>query len=72
MAKNTNRNNNTPKTVHKNKPCLKADFPLAKSFAPSASATKGVMAVLKPIPKDIAINIKLLPKDTAANCAVPN
>ena len=72
FAKNTNRNKETPKTVHKNRPCLNADFPFEKCLAASASATKGVMAVEKPIPKDMAINIKLLPRDTAASSAVPN
>ena len=58
--------------VHRNKPCLKDDLPSEKLLAASASATKGVIAVEKPIPIDIAINIKLFPKDTAANSAVPN
>ena len=72
LAKKTAPTNAMPKTVHKNSPCLKEDFPFSKLFSPSASATKGVIAVEKPIPKDIAINIKLFPKETAANSAVPN
>ena len=42
------------------------------SFIPSVSAIKGVIAVEKPIPKDMATKKKLLPKETAANSAVPN
>ena len=42
------------------------------SFLPSDSATNGVIAVEKPIPIDIATKKKLLPKDTAANSAVPS
>ena len=61
-----------PKTVHKNKPCLNEDFPFEKFPSESASASKGVIAVEKPIPKDIAIKIKLLPKETAASSADPN
>ena len=61
-----------PKTVQRNRPCLNDDFPAAKLFSPSASATKGVMAVENPIPKLMAINIKLLPNETAASSAVPN
>ena len=38
----------------------------------SASAARGVMAVENPIPKDMAMNTKLFPKETAANSAVPN
>ncbi len=72
FAANIIKNNATPKVVHRNKPCLHTDLPLAKLFSPSASATNGVIAVENPIPKDMAINIKLLPKDTAANSAVPN
>ena len=34
-------------------------------------AINGVIAVEKPIPIDIATNIKLFPKETAANSAVP-
>ena len=41
-------------------------------FAASASATNGVIAVAKPIPRDIAIKKKLLPSDTAASSAAPN
>lgn len=58
--------------MHKNNPCLNVDFALSKLFDESASAIKGVIAVEKPIPSDIAINIKLFPNDTAANSAVPN
>ena len=72
FAKNTSKKRSTPKIVHKNNPCLNDDLPRLKSFAESASAIKGVIAVENPIPKDIATNIKLLPKDTAANSAVPN
>jgi predicted RNA-binding Zn-ribbon protein involved in translation (DUF1610 family) len=32
----------------------------------------GVIAVEKPIPRDMATNTKLLPNETAANSAVPN
>ena len=38
---------------------------------PSVSAIKGVIAVEKPIPIDIAMK-KLFPSETAANSAVPN
>ena len=41
-------------------------------FAESASATKGVIAVEKPIPSDMAIKTKLFPRETAASSAVPN
>lgn len=61
-----------PRPVHKTKPCFRADFPEVIFPAPSDSATKGVMAVEKPIPRDIAIKTKLLPKDTAASSAVPS
>ena len=61
-----------PIIVHKNKPCLKVDFAFEKLLEESASAINGVIAVEKPIPIDIAMNIKLLPNDTAANSAVPN
>ena len=61
-----------PKTVHRNKPCLKVDLAFRKLLEESASAINGVMAVEKPIPIDIAINIKLFPNETAANSAVPN
>ena len=54
------------------RPCLKAFFPLTILFDESASATNGVMAVVNPIPKDIAMNIKLFPSDTAASSAVPS
>ena len=60
------------KKEHKNKPCLKVDFASLKLSDESASAIKGVMAVEKPIPIDMAMNKKLFPKDTAANSAVPN
>ena len=66
------KNKASPKTVQSTNPCLSADFPEAVSFAPSDSATSGVMAVEKPIPKDIAMNTKLLPKETAASSAVPS
>ncbi len=72
MAKSKRPKSISDKTVHKNKPCLKADLPLSKLPSASASATNGVIAVEKPIPIDIAIKIKLLPKDTAANSAAPN
>ena len=72
LAKKTVVNRPTPRTPHKTKPCLKAIFPFEKFPSPSASATKGVMAVLKPMPKDMATNIKLLPRETAANSAVPS
>ena len=51
---------------------MKTFLPLFISFIPSVSAIKGVMAVEKPIPKAIAMKKKLLPKETAANSAVPN
>jgi hypothetical protein len=41
------------------------------TFFPSASAAKGVIAVEKPIPKDIAIKTKLF-QETAANSVGPN
>ncbi len=72
LAQNTIKKRAIPSIVHKNNPCLKADLPLDTLSSPSASATSGVIAVLKPIPSDIAINIKLLPRDTAASSAVPN
>lgn len=72
LAKNTIRNNEIPKTVHKNNPCLNVDFAWSKLLDESASAISGVIAVEKPIPKDMAMNIKLFPKDTAASSAVPN
>ena len=72
LAKKTAPTSAMPKTIHKKSPCLKEDFPFSKSPSPSASATKGVIAVEKPIPKDMAINIKLLPRETAASSAVPN
>ena len=46
--------------MHKNKPCLNADFPFLKSFSESASATNGVIAVENPIPKDMAINNQVI------------
>ena len=58
--------------MHKNKPCLNEDLPLKKLFSESASATNGVMAVENPMPNDIAIKTKLLPKETAANSALPS
>ena len=61
-----------PKVVHKNSPCLYADFACLKLLEASASAINGVIAVEKPIPIDMAINIKLFPKETAASSAVPN
>jgi len=66
------KNKASPKTVQSTNPCLSADFPEAVSFAPSDSATSGVMAVENPIPRDIAMNTKLLPKETAASSAVPS
>ena len=72
LAKKTAPTRTIPNNVHKKSPCLKDDFPFLKSPSASASATKGVIAVEKPMPKDMAINIKLLPRDTAANSAVPN
>jgi hypothetical protein len=36
------------------------------------SATKGVIAVEKPTPNDMATKKKLFPKETAASSAVPN
>jgi hypothetical protein len=38
---------------------VKHTSPLFNTFFPSASAAKGVIAVEKPIPKDIAIKTKL-------------
>ena len=72
LANNIIPKSEIPMRVHNNRPCLSALFPAATLPAPSASATKGVMAVEKPIPKDMAMNTKLLPKETAANSAVPN
>ena len=72
LATKTIRNKAIPRTVHKKSPCLKEDFPFSKFPSPSASATNGVMAVEKPIPNDMAINIKLFPRETAASSAVPN
>ncbi len=66
------KNKASPKTVQSTNPCLSADFPEAVSFAPSDSATSGVMAVENPIPRDIAMNTKLFPKETAASSAVPS
>ena len=54
------------------RPCLNAYFPELILFEESASATSGVMAVVNPIPRDIAIKIKLFPSDTAASSAVPS
>ena len=71
LANSISKNNNKLKTIHKNKPCLKDDFPFKKLFSESASAINGVIAVENPIPRDIAIKIKLFPKETAANSAVP-
>ena len=48
------------------------DFASEKFFETSASAINGVIAVENPIPIDMAMNIKLFPKETAANSAVPN
>ena len=70
-AKNTPKNNRILSTVHRKRPCLKVDFPTSKLPSPSASAIKGVIAVEKPIPKDMAINIKLFASDIAASSAVP-
>jgi hypothetical protein len=42
------------------------------SELPSASATRGVIAVEKPIPKDIATKTKLFPNETDASSVVPN
>ena len=72
ISKNTEVKSRIPKRVHRTNPCLKAILPREKLPSPSASATRGVMAVLNPIPKDMATNIKLLPKETAASSAVPN
>jgi len=72
FAKSNIKKSSNPKTVHRKKPCLKIDFPLVKFFSESASATKGVMAVENPIPRDMATKTKLLPKDTAANSTAPN
>lgn len=66
------KKSNIPKTVHDNSPCLMAERPFTTSPAASASATNGVIAVENPIPNDIAIKIKLFPRDTAANSAVHN
>ena len=55
----------------KNKPFLYVDLACFRLSEESASAINGVIAVEKPIPIDIAINIKLFPRDTAANSAVP-
>ena len=41
-----------------------------KFLEESASAVNGVMAVENPIPIDMAINIKLFPRETAASSAV--
>lgn len=72
FAKKTTSTKKTPKIPHRKSPCLNEDFPLIKFCSASASATNGVIAVEKPMPSDIAINIKLFPRDTAANSAVPN
>src|SRR5699024_2403122 len=72
FANNRIPNKKNAKIEQSIKPCLKADFPSAIFPEASASATRGVIAVEKPMPKDIATNIKLLPKDTAANSAEPN
>ena len=58
--------------VHKNKPWWKAERTFEVFFSASASATIGVITVEKPIPIDMAIKIKLFPKETAANSADPN
>ena len=58
--------------AHNINPCFKAFFTPKVFFVESASATSGVIAVAKPIPKDIAIKKKLLPSETAANSAAPN
>ena len=65
-------NSRTPKSKQRNSPFLKIILPLASLLAPSASAIKGVIAVENPIPKDIAINIKLFPNETAASSAAPS
>ena len=62
----------TLKIVQRSNPCLNAFFPSEILLEVSASATNGVIAVQKPIPKDIAINTKLLPSETAASSAVPS
>jgi hypothetical protein len=72
LEKYNNKNMLIPIIVHKNKPCLKVDFAFEKLFEESASAINGVIAVEKPIPIDIATNIKLLPNETAASSAVPS
>ena len=71
-ALNTMRNKLTPSSVHNTTPCDKTRCAMALSFEPSALATKGVKAVEKPIPKDMAINTKLFPSETAASSVVPN
>ena len=58
--------------AHKINPCFKAFFTPKVFLEESASATSGVIAVAKPIPKDMAIKKKLFPSETAASSAAPN
>ena len=72
MSKRIIKKSKTLKIVQRIKPCLKAFLPSEILFEASASATRGVIAVENPIPKDIAIKTKLLPSETAASSAVPS
>ena len=70
--KTTKINKATPIMVQSKRPWWKVARIFDLFFSASASAIMGVMAVEKPIPIDIAIKIKLLPSDTAANSVEPN
>ena len=65
------RNVNNPNSKHNRNPLFRKSFSRL-FFFPIDSDTKGVNAVENPIPIDIAIRMKLLPKDTAASSLVPS
>src|SRR5699024_12590097 len=62
LATNNTPNKKTAKIVQSTSPCLNADLPPNISYAASASATSGVIAVENPIPNDIAMYIKFFHK----------
>ncbi len=72
LADQTPNERNNPKSTQSNRLLKKMLLFRSGSLDPSACATRGVMAVEKPIPNDMATKTKLFPKETAASSAVPN